>query len=258
MAKSDANPGSEIVFACRFAAELVFFLRRKVRCRDVFCRDVRRRAFVKDHIESFGVPHTEVGRILFNKTEVDFSFIPFCGGTLDVFAVVPPFNVLAESLLRPTPFEKIRFIADLNVLRLGRYLLLIGFDVALARDMDDTGIARVAADEQRIVLTRDTRLLCRRNISFTRRIRASNPLEQLREVIDFFGLSPEPGRFFSRCIHCNRSFVPVEKKRILHRLEPKTRIYFHDFLHCPDCGRIFWKGSHHDAVMERFRAFGIL
>jgi uncharacterized protein len=44
--------------------------------------------------------------------------------------------------------------------------------------------------------------------------------------------------------------VPVEKEKILKRLEPKTILYFDDFFVCSDCGNIYWKGSHYDQMNE--------
>ncbi len=241
----------------RFAEELDFFLARQNRRIPLFC-DVRRRASVKDIIESFGVPHTEIMEILFNGVPVDFSFIPEHGGQLISAGIEPPFDVTARHLLRQSPLARLKFIADLNVMKLGRYLLLLGFDVCLARQLTDAQIAAAAKKEQRIVLTRDTRLLCRKKIEFARRIRTSQPMDQLKETIEFFGLSPDPDLFFTRCSACNMVLEPVTKLSVYHRLEPKTQKYFHHFRECPDCGHIFWKGSHYDAILHRFRAAGIL
>jgi uncharacterized protein with PIN domain len=49
----------------------------------------------------------------------------------------------------------------------------------------------------------------------------------------------------------------VAKQDVLHRLEPKTRKYFHEFHTCPGCRRIYWAGSHHDRLVERLARLGI-
>jgi uncharacterized protein len=222
----------------------------------IFDYALTRKASVKDIIESLGIPHTEVGSILFDSQKIDFSFVPVSPGKLQVHAVQAPFNVLAPSSLRPVPLEAIRFIADVNVLRLGRLLILLGFDVACSSDFSDEKIADIARGESRIVLTRDTALLKRKKIVFARRIRSDFPYEQVLEVVDFFGLQ-DMTAFFSRCTACNRELVPVAKNDIIHLLEPKTRLYFFDFLQCPGCQKIFWKGSHHDAMKDTFSDLGL-
>lgn len=240
-----------------FSEGLAYFLPGRGRGR-ALNHDLRRRASVKDIVQSFGVPHTEVGQICFNGAAVDFSFIPERSGSLDVRGIVSPFEVVKSSRLRPRCLNLIRFIADLNVMKLGRYLLLLGFDVELARDMPDKGIAEAAEKQGRIVLTRDTRLLFRSKISFARRIRASLTMAQLVETLEFFGLRPDPAQFFTRCVRCNRALERVEKERVYHLLEPKTRKYFTRFLRCPGCRQVFWKGSHYDRILDRFKDLGIL
>ncbi len=215
-----------------------------------------RSASVKDIIESLGVPHTEVGVIRFNGQEIDFAFVPDAPGILHIHGIDAPFDVGSPSLLRPEPLGRVRFIADVNVLKLGRLLILLGFDVTGSSTFTDDQIADMAESESRIVLTRDTTLLKRRKIVFARRIRANLPYDQVAEVVDFFGLRGQTA-FFSRCTRCNQPLKPVAKTDILQRLEPRTKKYYTDFYQCPECLKIFWKGSHYEAMTETFTSLGL-
>jgi uncharacterized protein len=232
-----------------------FFLAKSHKERDL-AYPLTRSASVKDIIESLGVPHTEVGEIRFNGMQIDFAFVPDAPGNLTVHGIDPPFDVGSPSLLRPESLDRVRFIADVNVLKLGRLLILLGFDVACSSSFSDAQIADLSESESRIVLTRDTTLLKRRKIVFARRIRANLPYDQVVEVVDFFGLRDQTA-FFSRCTRCNQPLVKVAKTDILHRLEPKTRKYFFDFFQCPMCGNVFWKGSHYDAMKKTFTSHGL-
>ena len=215
-----------------------------------------RRACVKDIIESLGVPHTEIGHLYFDHQKIDFSFVPVSQGRLRVKAIDPPLAVLSPSFLRPIPLECIKFIADVNVIRLGRLLILSGFDVDYSPVYSDEKIANIASREDRIVLTRDTGLLKRKKIVFARRIKASRPYDQLVETIDFFGLKNLIS-FFSRCTQCNARLVPTDKKEVMHLLEPKTKRYFDTFFQCPVCQRVFWKGSHYENIQKKMVFLGI-
>ncbi len=236
--------------------EFNFFLADNHRYRPIEY-SLMRKASVKDIIESLGIPHTETGSIWFDDREIDFSFVPQTPGKLQVDAVRKPFNVLSPSKLRPVPLGCLKFIADVNVLKLGRLMILTGFDVACSSSFSDDEIADIAQAQSRIVLTRDTTLLKRKKIVFARRIRSNLPYEQMIEVIDFFGLHNMTD-FFSRCTTCNRKLVPVSKNKITHLLEPKTKQYFFDFFQCPQCLKIFWKGSHYDAMKKTFLRLGVL
>jgi uncharacterized protein len=110
-------------------------------------------------------------------------------------------------------------------------------------------VAASSAGEKRVVLTRDAALLRRKNVIHGRLIRNAQPLDQLREVLAFYGLAP-PYVAFKRCLRCNIELVPVAKAEILDRLLPKTKRYFDEFHRCPDCNRIYWPGSHRDRMLE--------
>ena len=217
---------------------------------------LNRKASVKDIIESFGVPHTEVGHITYGRKQTDFSFLPSFPGLLNVQCIEPPFQVLSPTYLRPIPLKQVKFIADANVIKLGRLLILMGFDVRYSSSFSDREIANIAQAEARIVLTRDTDLLKRKKIIFAKRIKADFPYPQLIETIHFFGLQ-EQISFFSRCATCNRRLVEVSKDKVIHLLEPKTKKNFDTFSQCPQCNNVYWKGSHFDNIKKMLSSMGI-
>ena len=217
---------------------------------------LERRASIKDIVESLGVPHTEIGAILVGDRTFDFRFIPEPGQVVRVSEIEAPFEVIRPSLLRPEPLPSVRFVVDVNVGRLAALLRLTGFDAAYENGLNDKEIAELAHQDQRIVLTKDRALLKRSKIDYGRLVRATHPEEQLLETLRFFGLTG-PFDFFSRCLLCNRKLQPIAKAAILHRLEPKTKKYFNTFKTCPACDRIYWRGSHCDAMETRLKAAGL-
>jgi len=147
-----------------FEESFEFFLSRKVSYGRVLS-PLDRKASVKDIVESYGVPHTEIGSLVFDRQPVDFSFVCLTDGILSVGPIQSPFDVCSPSFLRPHPVCAIRFIADVNVMRLGRLMILAGFDVCCSSSYEDAQIADIAEQENRIVLTRDTRLLMRKKVT---------------------------------------------------------------------------------------------
>ena len=227
----------------RFYEELNDFLAPPLRKVDI-PHAYDRRASVKDVIESFGVPHTEVDIILVNGQSVDFSYIVQDGDRVSVYPMFESLDVSPLLRLRPAPLRSPAFVLDTNLGRLARYLRLLGFDCLYQNDYDDETVATIADREQRTVLTRDRALLQRRIITRGYFVRAVRPRLQVKEVLARFDLyrlvSP-----FKRCTRCNGVLQAVDKQAIEERLEPKTRKYFDSFMRCPDCGQIYWQGSHH-------------
>jgi uncharacterized protein len=217
---------------------------------------VERRASIKDVIESLGVPHTEVGTIVVDGREVGFSHLLGPGERVQIMPHEIPVRVDRPSLLRPRPYPRARFIVDVNVGKLARYLRLLGFDTAYEHGWKDWTIAAKAHVERRVVLSRDRDLLKRSAVEHGRLIRSQRPKGQLAEVLRVFGLEG-PYELFSRCLRCNVVLRPVAKEAVLHMLEPKTRRYFDEFSRCPACERVYWRGSHHQRMVEELKELGI-
>jgi len=236
---------------------LVSLLSRKYGKSHSICYPISRKASIKDIIESIGIPHTEIGKICNNREEIDFGFIPETSITVTICEISSPFDVTCQTVLRPIPLKKIRFIADLNVSKLATLLRMSGIDTEIAYDLSDKEITSLAQEQQRIVLSKDLGLLKHRKITHGRYVRSVYPEDQLQEIINFFNLKPHllP---FSRCLRCNNPLTFVEKKDILSRLQPKTRLFFNHFKICTQCNKIYWKGSHHEGMVKKMQQSGII
>ena len=237
----------------RFYEELNDFLPARQR-KIEFEHHFDRRASIKDMIESLGVPHTEVELILVNGQSVDFSYMVEDGNRISVYPVFESLDVSPLLRLRPEPLRDPRFVVDCNLGRLARYLRLLGFDCLYQNDYTDAGVALISQQQHRIVLTRDRRLLHRKIITHGFYIRASMPIEQVHEVlrrVDLYAMV----RPITRCTRCNGLLNRVKKNLVDHRLEPKTRRYYREFLQCSECGQIYWQGSHHQRAQRLIKEF---
>jgi hypothetical protein len=89
----------------------------------------------------------------------------------------------------------------------------------------------------------------RKTIRFGYWVRSLEPQTQLIEIISRFGLK-EFVTPFNRCLRCNASLESISKEAIIDRLEPLTVRYFEEFRICPNCDRIYWKGSHYERMVK--------
>jgi hypothetical protein len=204
---------------------------------------------VKDIIEGEGVPHVEIDLILVNGNPVGFNHHVRNGDRISVYPEFELLDISPLNRLRPVPLRRSRFIVDANLGRLARYLRMTGFDTHFDTGLEDPEIIRIADQEKRIILTRDIGILKNGAVLRGYYLRSQYPEEQIREVVKKFHLK---GQFepFSRCIACNGKILPVSKNNVLDRIPPRVGDLFDEFFICKLCGRVYWKGSHHQRMLE--------
>jgi len=205
---------------------------------------------VKDLIESFGVPHTEVDLILINGLPSGFETRLQNQDRISVYPKFEAIDISPVSVLRERPLRTTRFIVDVHLGKLARYLRLCGFDTLYANDYEDRTIVNISLSEHRIILTRDIGILKYSNVEHGYWLRSAQPSRQLREVIQRFDLKHQID-LFTRCMECNGKIQPVEKHSITDQLPEGTRKYYNVFYQCSQCGKIYWKGSHYQDMIKR-------
>lgn len=198
---------------------------------------------VKDAIEAIGVPHVEVDLILVNGISVDFSYRLRNNDVVSVYPVFETFDIKDVTHLRLEPLRDVRFIADVHLGKLARYLRLCGFDTLYDPGCSDSEIISVAKNEGRIILTRDKGILRTGLVTHGYWIRSQDPVIQLGEVTRHFDLGRKIS-LFSRCSICNSTLTPVAKKDIEDRLLPATAMFYNEFKICSGCKKLYWQGSH--------------
>ncbi len=149
---------------------------------------------------------------------------------------------------------EMKIIVDNNVGRLAKWLRMMGFDTITFDSADDSVMVSTALAQGRIILTRDTQIIKRRLVTSGRLkailIRSENPEQQIREVMDSLKLRGEL-RPFTICLECNTPLVERSKQEIEGRVPPYVYQTQNDFMECPSCHRIYWKGTHWQAMTRK-------
>lgn len=230
----------------RFYAELNDFLDRELRFKR-FEYPFHGKPSVKDVIEALGVPHTEVDLVVVNGEVSSFGYNLKDG---DFVAVYPVFESIDISGLKDEePLREIKFVADVHLGRLARYLRILGFDTLYKNDFSDEEIINISNEQNRVVLTRDIGILKNGKVEkgyFVRNTKLSEQVEEVLARFDLFSLIKP----FDRCPLCNGKLSYVDKESILDRLPPKTRRAFSEFKMCENCGKIYWKGTHYKKIIN--------
>ncbi len=126
-----------------------------------FAHEFELSSSLKDMVEALGVPHTEIDLVLVNGTPSPFTRMVREADRISVYPWFYSLQPEDAQRLRPVAARDARFVCDTHLGRLAAYLRMLGFDTFYRNDCADDELARISAQEQRIVLTRDRGLLKR-------------------------------------------------------------------------------------------------
>ena len=139
-----------------------------------------------------------------------------------------------------------RFVVDINVGRLAKWLRVMGYDTLFPRGSNDNDLVRLALREERVLVTRDRGIGLRRAVRQGQmqvvQIVHDDFRRQLRQLVRALDLDLEGG--FTRCVRCNDPLNPVPREDVENRLPPYVFRHHRQFMECPRCLRIYWRGTH--------------
>ena len=148
-----------------------------------------------------------------------------------------------------------KFLADIMLGRLARWLRILGYDTIYARKCIDTQIMVIAYKENRLILTRNTKLYKKLGSKRGFFVSYDGFKDQVKEVICALDMKFDSKIFLSRCADCNLSLISLPKADV----QVKVPLYVYnttdDFKTCPQCKRIFWSGSHSEEMIKIITGF---
>lgn len=240
----------------RFYEELNDFLpseKKKVE----FEHDFYGRVSIKDLIESFGVPHTEIDMILVNSESVDFNYIVSHNDRISVYPQFESFEINEHQKLRKETLRNPKFVLDVHLGKLAKFMRLVGFDTYYRNNLEDSEIINISLSSRRVILTRDIGILKTGKVTHGYFVRNTNPFEQIKEIINRFQLENYINPF-TLCLLCNSELEPIDKVSIIERIPPKVKNMYDEFYYCEKCDKVYWKGSHYLEMKTKLENLGIV
>lgn len=141
----------------------------------------------------------------------------------------------------------VKFVADAMLGRLARWLRILGFDVLYVPDIEDRELVRIAREQERTILTRDSHFLSRKGLKGLIFITSDDARSQLREAVEHMGMHDAVP--LSRCPVCNGALEVVDRKETVRESVPDHVFHvFSDFIKCTKCGKVYWEGSHFQGI----------
>ncbi|MFH1406459.1 MAG: Mut7-C RNAse domain-containing protein [Candidatus Omnitrophota bacterium] len=136
-----------------------------------------------------------------------------------------------------------KFIVTKELGRLAKWLRILGYDVEYFDKDTKKGLVLESLKEERIILTRDTKLPRRAGYR-TIHVHSDYFREQLKNTTKSLGISPKKDKLFSRCVVCNSELEQVEKENVKSLVPEYVYNTNEDFSRCKICKRVYWRGTH--------------
>ena len=152
----------------------------------------------------------------------------------------------------------LKFIVDSNVGKLAKWLRMMGYDALSFDGSDDSHMVTMALADGRVILTRDTQIVKRRVVTSGQLkvilLTSDNPERQMRQVIDTLNLNCQ-FQPFTICLECNQPLEERSREQVKSLVPPYVFQTQSQFVECPACHRVYWRGTHWKAMSRRLKMF---
>jgi len=149
-------------------------------------------------------------------------------------------------------------MVDSNVGKLARWLRIMGYDTRFFDGGDDSAMVATALAEGRVILTRDTQIVKRRVVTTGKLkvvlLQSDEPEQQMRQVIGALELDSQ-FQPFTLCLECNQPLLARSKSEVEDRVPPYVFRTQSQYMECPACHRIYWRGTHWQAMARNLEHF---
>jgi uncharacterized protein with PIN domain len=140
-----------------------------------------------------------------------------------------------------------RFIVDSMLGKLAKWLRILGFDTRYIRLTTKDQLNRFLG-EGFLVITRNLKWCNRERVVCPG---ADEPVEQLREVVSVVHIQREELHLLTRCVRCNQPLNKIPKESAVGLVPDYVLEINADFSQCPECCKIYWRGSHPERMIAR-------
>lgn len=138
-----------------------------------------------------------------------------------------------------------KFLVDRMLGQTAKWLMLLGIDAAYSKEESDDELLKRAEEEDRVIITRDKELSQLGRSLLVEKVPAE---EIVPQVLENYEVKIDP---LSRCSVCNVSVIEVDKESVEEDVPEGIYERHETFWRCPECNRVYWKGSHWEKILEK-------
>ncbi len=145
--------------------------------------------------------------------------------------------------------HKERFIVTKELGKLAKWLRILGYDSVYYDGKETAGLVIQALRDKRVLITRSSALTKYTGVQVVV-VRSDHVEEQLEQVTRELGLLLDEELLFQRCVECNAPLEDISKKKVEGKVPEYVFETQERFKRCPQCDKVFWKGTHWDMVKK--------
>ncbi|MDD5330347.1 MAG: DUF5615 family PIN-like protein [Sulfuricella sp.] len=148
-----------------------------------------------------------------------------------------------------------RFLCDVMLARLARYLRAAGIDTTLAdATAPDAQILRAAIEQDRWLLTADRGFMLHKAADGHVVQLPFGSLDAQAAALNAQFRIDWTGNAFTRCLIDNAPLVSAGPE-LARQVPTDVRGLEEELRACPVCGRVYWKGSHYKRMRQRLESW---
>jgi hypothetical protein len=87
-------------------------------------------------------------------------------------------------------------------------------------------------------------------------IQSDEPEQQMHQVIDSLHLDCR-SKPFTMCLECNQPLMEKSKQQVKDLVPPYVFQTQNQYMECPKCHRIYWRGTHWQRMTEKLKKWTI-
>lgn len=146
-----------------------------------------------------------------------------------------------------------------NVGKLTKWLRIRGYDTLFLGGSNNANMVQITLDEGRIILTRNTQIMERRVVTSGKLkavlITSNDSKRQIHQATATLNLNCQ-FRPCAICLECNQLLVKKRPEQITDLVPPYVFQTQSQHMECPTCHRIYWSGTHWQAMAKTLQKCG--
>jgi hypothetical protein len=143
-----------------------------------------------------------------------------------------------------------KFLVDRMLGKLAKKLRMLGYDAVYYGGEDPHRMIRMAREDGRVILTRNSRLVPKRPEDRIIRVAEDEPLLQLQALLQQGYIALVREKILSRCLLCNSPIEEIRREDAEGKVPDFIFYQQKTFFRCPSCRRIYWQGSHPERMQR--------